>query len=105
MMSDLRMRGRVLRIVAVSLCPILHRLSDSSAHISPPKSRDPGHARPQCRRHDLDPVVPWQPSDEAGPTSLQGGRDPPCPPAPMLSGTVHPHYTEIENGGLHHDEA
>lgn len=78
MMSDLRMRGRVLRIVAVSLCPILHRLSDSSAHISPPKSRDPGHACPRCRGHDLDPVAPWQPSDEAGPTSLQGGRDPPC---------------------------
>ena len=78
MMSDLRMRGRVLRIVAVSVCPLLPRLSDSSAPMSPPKSRDSGHAWPQCRRHDLDPGERWQPRNEAGRTLLQAGRGPPC---------------------------
>jgi hypothetical protein len=54
-MSDLLMHGRILRILAVGLRPLLQR-----------------------RRHDLDPVEQWQPGNEAGLTSLQSGRGPPC---------------------------
>ena len=54
-MSDLLMHGRILRILAVGLRSLLQR-----------------------RRHDLDPVEQWQPGNEAGLTSLQSGRGPPC---------------------------
>jgi hypothetical protein len=54
-MSDRLMHGRILRILAVGLRPLLQR-----------------------RRHDLDSVEQWQPGIEAGLTSLQSGRGPPC---------------------------
>ena len=74
------MRGPVLRILAGSLCPPLQRLSvsDSSAHIAPHQPREPVRARPQRIRHDLDPVERWQLGNEAGLTSVQAGRGPPC---------------------------
>ena len=79
-MSDLLMRGRVFRIMAADLWPLLQRLSvaDSSAHVSPHQPRDPVRALPQRRSHDLDPVERWQPSDEAGRTYIQSSRGPPC---------------------------
>ena len=46
-MSDLLMRGRILRIMAVGLQPLLQR-----------------------RRHALDPVERLQPGNEAGLTSI-----------------------------------
>src|SRR6266404_2337686 len=75
------MRGSVLRILAASLSPLLQRLSvsDSSAHVSPHQPRKPASARPQRRRHDLDPVERWQPGNEADLTSVQAGRGPPYP--------------------------
>ena len=78
-MSDRLMRGRVLRIVAMGLWPRLQRptVADSSAHVSPHQPRGLARARPQ-RRHDLGPGERWQLIDETGPTSFQGGRDPPC---------------------------
>jgi len=54
-MSDRLMHDCILRILAVGLRPLLQR-----------------------RRHDLDSVEQWQPGIEAGLTSLQSGRGPPC---------------------------
>lgn len=54
-MSDLLMRRRIFRILAVGLRLLLQR-----------------------RRHALDPVEQWQPGNEAGLTSMQFGRGPPC---------------------------
>jgi hypothetical protein len=53
-MSDLLMRGRILRILTVGLSPLLQR-----------------------RRHNLDLVERWQPSNETGFRSFQAGRGPP----------------------------
>jgi hypothetical protein len=56
MISDLSMRGRIIRILAVDLCPLLQRLSvsDSSAHVSPHQPRESACARTsvmiQCSR-------------------------------------------------------
>jgi len=74
------MRGPVLRILAVSLCQLLQRLSASapSAHVSPHQPRNSSQKPPQRRRHDLDPVERWQLGNEAGLTSVQAGRGPPC---------------------------
>jgi len=74
------MRGPVLRILAVSLCQLLQRLAlfDSSAHAAPHQSRNPSQKPPQRRRHDRNPVERWQSGNEAGPTSAQAGRGPPC---------------------------
>jgi hypothetical protein len=79
-MADLLMRGRIPRILAAGLWPLLQRLSvaDSSAHASPYRPREPARVRPQQRRHDLDPGERWEPSDETGFTSIQAGRGPPC---------------------------
>jgi hypothetical protein len=54
-MSDLLMRRRILRILAVGRRPLLQR-----------------------RRHALDPVERWQPGNEASLMSVQSGRGPPC---------------------------
>jgi hypothetical protein len=57
MISDLLMRGRILGILAVGLCPLLQRLSvpDSSAHVSPHQPRESACARPQRRRYAARP--------------------------------------------------
>src|SRR4029077_17995454 len=52
-------------------------VSDSSAHVSPHQPRKPACARPQRRRHDLDPVERVQLGNEAGLMSVQAGRGPP----------------------------
>ncbi len=78
-MSDLLMRGRSLRIVAVGLQPQLQSLAvaDSlAARIAAPTTRAT-QTRPQRRRHALDPDEQWQPSHESGPASIQAGRSPP----------------------------
>ncbi len=48
MISDLSMRSRILRILAVDLRPLLQRLSvsESSAHVSPHQPRESACARP-----------------------------------------------------------
>jgi len=78
-MPHLLMRGRILRILAMGLCPLFQRLSvsDSSAHVSPQQPHESACARPQRRRHDFDLVERWQPRKETGSTSLQAGRGPP----------------------------
>ena len=73
-MSDRLMYGRVLRIMAVSLSPLLQRLSDSSTQVSPHQPRAPV----RMQLYVLDPVERRQPSNEAGLTLLQAGRGPPC---------------------------
>ena len=78
-MPHLLIRSRILRLLAVDLCPLFQRLSvsDSSAHISPHQPQESACARSQRRRHDLDLVERWQRSNETGPTSLQAVRGPP----------------------------
>ena len=70
-MSDLLMRGRILRTLAMGLRPLLEPLSvadSSAARIAAPTTRAT-HTRPQRR---------WQPSNETALTSIQAGRGPPC---------------------------
>jgi hypothetical protein len=79
-MADLLMHGRIVRILAGGLWPLLQRVSvaESSAHASPHQPRKSARTRPQQRRHDLDPGERWEPSYETGLTSIQAGRGPPC---------------------------
>ena len=74
------MRAPVLQTLAVSRCQLPERLSlsGSSAHISPHQPQNPERALPQRRRHGFDPVERWQLGNEAGLTSVQAGRGPPC---------------------------
>ena len=93
-MSDLLMRGRSLRIVAVGLQPQLQPLAvaDSlAARIAAPTTRA-AQTRPQRRRHALGPDEQWQPSHESGPASIQAGRSPPWRSVPTSSRTVHSNH-------------
>ncbi len=79
MISDLSARGRSFGILAMGLCRLIQRLSEShsSAYVSPHQPREPACARPQRRRHGFDPVEWGHPSNETGLTSLQAWCSPP----------------------------
>lgn len=73
------MCGRVLRVVGVTLYPLLQRqpLSTSSTHISQCHPRKPACVRPIRRRRSDGFDQQWQPSNEAGLVSGKVGRGPP----------------------------
>jgi len=74
------MRGPVLRILSVSLCPPLQRpfFTDSPIHISPLQPQKYSRNQPHRRWYDLDLTDQWQSGNETSHKSAQAGRGPPC---------------------------
>jgi len=85
------MCGRVLRVVGVSLYPLLQRrpLSTSSVHVTQCRPRTPACVQPRRRSRSYDFEQQWQPSDEAGLVSVQVGRGPPWPLSAFWSRMVN----------------
>jgi len=74
------MRGSVIPLSAVSLCPPLQRpfLSGSPTQLPLNQPRNHSHNWSHRRWHDLDLDERWESGNEAGPISAQAGRGPPC---------------------------
>ena len=96
------MRSRARRVVRISLCPLLQRLSLSAslAHALSDQPGNPVPAHPQRIRHDFDSIKRWPKGNEVGLTSAQAGRGPPSRSRfNVVRGSSFTSFNNI-NGGL-----
>jgi hypothetical protein len=73
------MRGRVLRVVPVSLRPLLQMQSlfASLEHTLPDQSQNSVSVQPRRKRYDVDSIERRRRGNDVGLTSAQAGRGPP----------------------------